>query len=357
MKIGIYDPYLDTLTGGEKYMLTAASCLAEKHNVSIFWDVTEEQLLKTEIKRKFGMDLSHIPFVRNLFARNISFLKRFQLSRKYDLILLLSDGSIPFVFSQLVLHFQTPMEWLPNPNFKTKIKLSRVKTIICNSQFTKSFIDKKLNIKSVVLYPPVSLIKKTTQKKENIILHVGRFGIYSPGSSYKKQEMLIDAFKSLVKKGLKEWKFVLVMSVKPEDLGAVERLQQETLKYPIEFIVNPDNHTLVTVYSKARIYWHASGFEEDLQKNPDRAEHFGISTVEAMSAGAVPIVFNAGGQAEIVEDKKNGFVWDTRDELLKYTQEVVSNKMLQKTISQEAEKRAQFFSIDRFCESLQRIIP
>ena len=38
MRIGIYDPYLDTLSGGEKYMLSAASCLAKEHKVFIFWD-------------------------------------------------------------------------------------------------------------------------------------------------------------------------------------------------------------------------------------------------------------------------------------------------------------------------------
>ena len=38
MKIGVYDPYLDDVGGGEKYMLTTAECLSNDHDVTIFWD-------------------------------------------------------------------------------------------------------------------------------------------------------------------------------------------------------------------------------------------------------------------------------------------------------------------------------
>ena len=36
MKIGIFDPYLDDLGGGEKYMMKIAQCLGKNHDVSIF---------------------------------------------------------------------------------------------------------------------------------------------------------------------------------------------------------------------------------------------------------------------------------------------------------------------------------
>ena len=43
------------------------------------------------------------------------------------------------------------------------------------------------------------------------------------------------------------------------------------------------------------LFWHAAGLGEDPTTNPDRFEHFGISVVEAMSAGAVPMVYEHGG--------------------------------------------------------------
>jgi len=36
-------------------------------------------------------------------------------------------------------------------------------------------------------------------------------------------------------------------------------------------------------------------------------EHFGITTVEAMAAGCVPLVYDSGGQAEIVSSGYNGY--------------------------------------------------
>ena len=39
MKAGIYDPYLDTLGGGERYVLAVANCwLKRGWNVNIFWE-------------------------------------------------------------------------------------------------------------------------------------------------------------------------------------------------------------------------------------------------------------------------------------------------------------------------------
>ena len=121
---------------------------------------------------------------------------------------------------------------------------------------------------------------------------------------------MINAFKEMVTKGLKDWKFVLAVSVQKKDETEFEVMQKAAKGFPIEFLVNKSNDELWDIYSKAKIYWHASGFGEDLEKNPEYAEHFGISTVEAMGAGAVPVVINAGGQTEIVADGENGFLWN-----------------------------------------------
>jgi glycosyltransferase involved in cell wall biosynthesis len=62
---------------------------------------------------------------------------------------------------------------------------------------------------------------------------------------------------------------------------------------------------------------------EDLERFPERAEHFGIATLEAMAFGCVPIVIRAGGQSEIVEDGRSGFLCSDTDELKKITGHVV----------------------------------
>lgn len=54
---------------------------------------------------------------------------------------------------------------------------------------------------------------------------------------------------------------------------------------------------------------HAKGLFVDEEKSSDLLEHFGITTVETMSAGCVPIVINRG-QPEIVKEG-TGYVWYT----------------------------------------------
>lgn len=356
MRIGIYDPYLDTLSGGEKYMLSIASCLAKEHKVFIFWDKNKEAEIKQAAFKKLGIDLSSAKFYRNIFSRDVSLASRFIESRKFDKIIYLSNGSIPFVGAKLFIHFQFPIEGINGSSIKNRIKLFFVKKIFCNSNFTKYYIDKKLGIASNVLYPPVKINALKSIKKENIILHVGRFSVDKNGSNYKKQDVMINVFKKIVDKGLKNWQFIMMIGTRGKDHSNVSKLKEMGNGYSIKIIENPLNEILWEYYSKAKIYWHATGYGEDLRKYPEKAEHFGISTVEAMGSGAVPVVVNAGGQKEIVENEKNGYLWDNLEDFMKKTNDLINDVKLLEEMSKEAKIRSEFFAGDRFCKEVKGII-
>lgn len=354
MRIGIYDPYLDDLGGGEKYMMTIAQILSKKNDVHIFWDNPED--LKP-LKERFNIDLSKVKLTKNIFSDKVSFMDRLLKSRRYDEILVLSDGSIPLLLSKkLFIHIQQPLQNVQSKNLKNKIKLAKVNLFLCNSEYTKAFVDKKFVVKTEILYPPVDL-KPEKVNKENIILHVGRFRVKNVGlDDYKKQRVMANVFREMVDSGLKNWKFVLAVSIKEEDTSEFDEFRKKLVGYPIEFLINKSNNELWSIYSKAKIYWHASGYGENLNTHPEFAEHFGISTVEAMGAGVVPVVINAGGQKEIVTDGENGFLWDTLDELKKKTLELVENEKLLEKMSINAEKKSKEFSGDRFKEQVERIL-
>lgn len=356
MKIGIFDPYLDSLSGGEKYMLTAALSLVDKHEVFVLWDLKFESEIREKAQTKLGLDLSKIKFADNIFSKKFSFLSRFQLSRKYDTVLFLSDGSIPLIWSKLYVHFQFPVEHVEDANsLKTKLKISRIKQFICNSNFTKFYVDKKFGRKSIVIYPPVEIKIDKPLKKENIILHVGRFGLNVEGLNFKKQDIMIEAFKNHVKK-FNGWRFILVISFRKEDKEKLNELKIKARGCPIEIIENSNDSLLWEMYAKAKIYWHASGFGENLKLHPEKAEHFGISTVEAMGAGAVPIVINAGGQTEIVDDGKNGFLWNKIEELVEKTNLLINKPELMGRMSKEAVKKSTNFSKDHFYKRINKVI-
>ncbi len=347
MKIGIYDPYLDDLGGGEKYMLTLASCLSKNNEVYLFWDNKEDLKIVTE---RFSIDISKIKVVENIFSSNFGFFKRLRESRKYDSIIVLSDGSIPILWSKkLFLHIQQPIP-LVHYSLRDSLKIARVTKVFCNSIFTQSYLDKKLKSKSMVIYPPIELKPKKLEK-ENIILSVGRFRVKNVGlPDYKKQSILVDAFLQMVDEGLRGWKFVLATSVKPNEKEEFDKLILKAKNKPVEFLINKKNEDLWDIYSKAKIYWHATGFGEDLKSRPDYAEHFGISTVEAMGGGSVPVVINAGGQKEIVHGGVNGFLWDDLSELKEKTMQLIENFELWEKISKESLSTAKSFAEKNFCK-------
>lgn len=339
-------------------MMTIAQCLSKDNDVRVFWDKREDV---DELLKRFSLDLSKVKFVKNIFSPKINSLTRILETRKLDILIILSDGSIPFSLSKKTfIHLQQPIP-AKNLNLKIKLKILRVNKFFCNSYYSKSYIDKALKVDSVVLYPPVK-IQTENRKKENIILHVGRYRVKDvivsgvPIGDYKKQKVMIDVFKDMIDRGLKDWKLVLAVSIREEDLDSFGKMQKSAKGYPIEFLINKANNELWNIYSRAKIYWHASGFGEDLKTHPEYAEHFGISTVEAMGAGCVPVVINSGGQKEIVEDKKNGFLWNSIDDLIVRTKSLIEDQDLWQKMSKEAVKRASFFAGDRFCKELYEII-
>lgn len=341
--------------GGEKYMLTVAQCLSKNHFVYLFWDHGYDF---QKAQNRFDLNLSGVKQAKNIFSPNLNCLDRFLEAKKYDRIIYLSDGSIPFVFGKkMIVHFQFPVEWVNGYSFKTKLKISQIKKIICNSQFTKFYIDRKFGVISDVLYPPVNVeYQNQEEKKENIILNVGRFGNRGKGSSFKKQELMVEVFEKMFVRGIKNWRLILVVSTREEGEEELKVLKDHAKKFPIEFLWNLKNRDLQKVYGKSKIYWHAAGFGEDLNKHPERAEHFGISTAEAMGFGCVPVVINAGGQPEIVHEEENGFLWENIDELIEKTKRLVHDEKLWEKMSKKAQKRGQFFAGDRFCKEVEQLI-
>lgn len=345
MKIGIYDPYLDTLGGGEKYVLSIAKYFEEKNDVTIFWD----EDLKNKIEEKFSLNLSNTRFKKNIFNNN-SLVTKFFETNKFDLFFFISDGSMPFLFAKKnFLIFQFPPE-ISEISFIDKIKLKKIDKIVCYSNFVKKYLDDIFNLDSFVLYPSVDNISGNLPK-ENLILSVGRF---TKGENNKKHDFLINVFKKI--ENNKSWKFMITGSFLPGDKYIVDDLKNSAKGFNIEIIESPSHKELSDLYLRAKIYWHATGAGEDIDKHPQKAEHFGISTVEAMSAGAVPVVINKGGQKEIVEDGVSGYFWDSEEELLKKTTKLMGNNFLLNSLSKKAKERAKDFSLSVFDKNLNILI-
>ncbi|HUD44625.1 MAG TPA: glycosyltransferase family 4 protein [Patescibacteria group bacterium] len=352
MRIGLYDPYLDTLGGGEKYMFDAAVCFSQSHDVAFFWPEEQKEFIVKQAKERFGLNIENVSFAGNVFNKKTSLLEKFLLTNKYDLIIYLSDGSIPFLFAKKnVLMFQHPVDWV-KPGILTKIKLLKINKIICNSLFTKEHIDRTFNKDSLVVFPAAESVFEKGIKKENIILSVGRF---TASMNAKKQDVLIDIFIKFSKK-MPEWKLILAGGILDSDKEFLNSLKKKVGDFPIELMPNVSRTELISLYNRSKIYWHGAGFGENIEKHPERTEHFGIATVEAMSAGCVPIIFAAGGQKEIVENNENGLYWLTLEELEEKTVSVIQDKKMWEKLSLQAKEKAEQFSAKEFQQKLQSLL-
>jgi len=216
-------------------------------------------------------------------------------------------------------------------------------TVIGISRFTQTWIRRYWQRESELLYPPVEVDAFQPGEKRNIILTVGRL---FAGGHNKKHLPMIETFKHLVDNGLRDWEFHIAGSVgdAPVDRAYFEQVQVAARSYPIVIHAGIDSAELRQLYGAAKIYWHASGYGENEQRDPIRFEHFGITTVEAMAAGAVPIVIGKAGQLEVVQHEVNGLHWQTLAELAAHTLRVIVDEALWTRLSDNAIKHSRTFS-------------
>lgn len=355
MKIGIYSPYLDTAGGGERYMLTITEILSQQSYVDFLLGTHLYSQNIEEIKKKIellhGIDLSKVNFIRSPIGKGSSFFKRLFFLKSYDVLFYLTDGSIFYSTAKNnILHFQIPFK-NPQNNFWGRIKLSSWKQIIYNSFFTKEIVEKTWPIEGEVVYPPVEIDKIKPLKKEKYILSVGRFfGFRKP----KKHEEMIKAFQSLLMSGkIPGWSLHLAGAVGQGDRQYLTNLKRTAAGFPIFFHPDISFPDLIKLYGVSSIYWHAAGFGE---VDPVKMEHFGITTVEAMAAGCIPIVVRKGGLTEIVEKQESGLFWENEDELKEQTVKLANDQKMMEALSKEAVIRSKKFSKENFIKKIRELV-
>lgn len=226
--------------------------------------------------------------------------------------------------------------------------------VVANSAFTQRWIERWWQRPSVVLEPPVRL--RSPGAREPIVLSVGRF--FAPGRGHaKKQLEMVRAFGALVEAGAAEgWELHLVGGCNPVDRPYLDEVRAAAAGLPVVVHVDATGAELDELYARASIYWHATGLGEDLDADPVRAEHFGITTVEAMSAGAVPVVMASGGQVDIVRDGVDGLVFHDEAGLVAHTAALTADPEWRATLSAAAAARARYFGVEAFSARLGALV-
>ena len=336
-RIGIYNPYWKTMGGAERELARLAEELSRRHIVEL---ITHEWFDKDELSRRFDLDLAKVG--TRFVPRRCKFYLAL-MSMRYDAMVVYTHGA-PFPSLSRRSVFFTVFPFQNKLNFFEKIYINTFDKTISISQFTRYWVRVRWGIDSDCILPiPELWPNGISIGKNNIILNVGRF--FRDDLHMKRQDVLIRAFKDLYDAGLRGWELHLVGG--STDDAFVAELRSEAVGYPIVFHINIEFQRLLTLYGLAKIYWHATGFGVDQDRYPEKLEHFGIATCEAMAMGCVPIVFAGGGQVEIVQHGVCGFLWKSMEELKEYTMMLVRDGALWNTMSRAAQERFRVLKQER----------
>ncbi len=360
MRIGMYSPYVPKhFGGGEKHFFDVALAFAKKHQVYIGIPSDNNQLsektiahIREQYTQFLSRSLKKLNFVACPFGTAAFSLNKVFWTHQFDAFYAVTDGSLFFSLAkQNLLHIQIPFINQMN-SVSNRLKLANWQTKNTNSLFTRSVIERTWQTKiQTVLQPMVSTDQLYVKPsdfnlKETVILNVGRF---FRQLHCKRQDVLVQAFAQLLELNPElrdSWRLVLIGSV--EDKSYARQVAQLAKHLPISIHHQVTRAELSSWYKRAAIYWHATGYEIDETLHPEKVEHFGISTVEAMAAGCAPVVINKGGQREILTNGLQPYLWDALEDCVAKTNELITNPIKLHHVQLMAQERAQQFNQAHF---------
>ena len=354
MKAVIVHPYLGVLGGGERLCFHTIKALLEYG-----WDVTllsqrvDENVVKdimgfdvfNEVKHIFYPDFNPLISRFRAYQRMLHHLmvkRRFKgfhfhlklLTQDVGLDITEANRTVAYVhFPEFFVHLEEKPRslfwkayYLPLHGYWMS-QVSLVDLLIANSNFTRVKIREKWGRNAKVVYPPVEThIFKPSTRKEDKVVSVGRI---TPSKRY--EDLLAIAQK------IPELKF-LILGLKQDESYFRSLLKRKTSNVHIK--TNVTRKLLREELSSSKIYLHCM-----------RGEHFGISVVEAMAAGCVPIVHDSGGVREIVSPT-TGFRYVNLKEAVNAIKMAMSDEELYNRLSRNSIKESAKFSVENFKKSL-----
>ena len=304
-RVGLFNPWWTTLGGGESHALTIAEELTKFGIVDL---ISTDDFDLEAVGAYFGRDTSKY---RKRIVRSMTP----GITREYDLFVNSAyQNEMPSLarFSLFLVSFPSRN---PSPQFVQSYYF------LANSGYTFSWMrhfwggDK---FQGEILSPtiPADIVLKDQSKlyeKEKIILSVGRF--VTTGHT-KSQLEIAEMFSGLEKRRpviVGDWKLLLIGTA--NDIEYVDSIRKVAETANIEIITNATHEEVRKAYTRAAIYVHAAGLGRSDEEGPEFLEHFGMTVAQALGAGCIPIVYDAGGPGDIVRAARAGYTFKTLDEL------------------------------------------
>ena len=262
--------------GGEYYNYSLLEALLTRYEVDLVRQPDRHAPDLARLETAFGFGVAH-PNLRHRIVGSLESL------RDYDLLVNLSHFRVwpPVARRNLLVVFYPQL---------LDDHVHDYDAILTISDYSAQAIARRWGSDRVVVTPPAVPAGRFSRGiAEPLVVSVGRF-FDVPDGNTKNHLLMVEAFKTLCDRGVTGWRLALVGSSDPAHADYLRRVASSAQGYPIEILPDVPFDTLRDLYSRASIYWHATGLERTgLTDTPSSAEHFGITVLQAMAAGAVPV--------------------------------------------------------------------
>lgn len=359
MTSSIIYPDLNPCGGGERLTIATMKAMAE---IGMEFDlITFKQPDISRIENAYGKNFSSVihkikkirilsPDV-NIVESESDFV---EIDGNHDLTVNTHGDTLPYYrpsFSKknAITYCHFPCSKYDRVNdilgYRIREKLMKNSIVLTNSMFSSRALYDTFGIKeSIILSPPVDTdffrhaLAPNGRSSDNYVLVISRI------TAYKKIEKAIKLAKILKDNNIGKGMIITGnLNYTKNNCNYYSFLKEMILKFNlndfVELELNVSINKLRTLMTKSKVYFH-----------PMLGEHFGISIVEAMSAGLIPVVPHIGGQTEFVPLK---YHYHNLEEAAQIISSAFSLPYSEKILMSNIAKR---FSTASYVKKVQRLI-
>jgi alpha-1,2-mannosyltransferase len=379
MRIAVAHHCLNFVGGAEKLCLSVIEALRnEGHFVSLVtvektdWDLIHRNFGQiTQPDRelyltpyRFSKNLSNAPKAMTYFLGYVLELLNSKLKGKHDLIINTFGDFINSLCDLTYVHFplKAAIEMSQIPAFANRslwyataplydcmsFALDRIHEgiLLTNSKFMQSIIREFLRRESLVVYPPVNVMgissqSRQTQKERNLVVVVAS---YTPKRHLEQVPMIA--------KRSSHARFVIMGKADEYSRFTIDNLKRQIdtlgVQDKVKILTNVPHENFKQTLFKARVYLHVMPLD-----------HFGISLVEAMAAGCVPVVHRSGGPwIDILDGRQGqyGFSYLSPEEAARQVDALITKEDLTLQVANRAQKRAKKFDKKVFMKKIVDVV-
>ena len=330
----ISSPYGLGIGGGEINLLNFSKYFITQKKCKIYLCINENNLIKyNTIKNVLGID--YIPFF-NFFSYNeITFFNK-KVDYHFDMNNLKNPNNIGCAkeYFNNLYHCQFPFdtnELITNNNINT------YGNIILNSDYTKYYYELyttkylQKNQKLSIIYPACiyennllneeKILNIINNKDKKSFIMLGRICDNYNNAHNKGYDVALKYFEIINNMGYTDFDVNIIGTVYSQNM--LNKLKSYNIKN-LNFFLNCDDETKYKILEKSKYIINITGINRNKITESYSYEHFGISIIEGINYGCIPISID-GGYPPYYINENTGIIFSSENDFLCIIKEIIIN--------------------------------